>query len=184
MTDQDLLQLFLHRSEGAIAAAKEQYGRLLLQLCRNILGDARDAEECVSDTLLALWNTIPPQAPQNLTAYACRIAKNRALKRLRHDTAQKRDNRALLALEELGDCLGSYDLQSALDARQLGLSINGWLQGQSDRDRLLFLRRYWFGDSVADAAALAGLGQNAAAQRLRRLREKLRTYLEQEGFDL
>ncbi len=184
MTEQELLMLFESRSEGAIGAARQQYARLLQQLCRNILGDERDAEECVSDTLLALWNTIPPQQPQSLTAYACRIAKNLALKRRREQTAQKRDDRMVLALEELGDSLGSGDVEGELDAKVLGESISAWLYRQPDRDRMLFVRRYWFGDSVADAAAMAGLRENAAAQRLRRLRGKLRNYLEQEGFTL
>ncbi len=184
MRDDQLLRLFYNRSEGAIAAAQQQYGRLLQQLCRNLLGDERDAEECVSDTLLALWDTIPPQQPKNLTAYACRIAKNRALKRLREQTAQKRDSRGDLPMEELAQCLGSYDLQQELDARRLGQAINHWLHRQKERDRLLFVRRYWFGDSVANAGAMAGLRENAAAQRLRRLRGKLREELEQEGFDL
>ncbi len=142
MRDEQLLLLFLERSEGAIAAAQQQYGRLLQQLCRNILGDERDAEECVSDTLLALWDTIPPQQPQNLTAYACRIAKNRALNRLRDQTAKKRCDRMTLALEELGDSLGGGDVEGELDAKVLGESISAWLHRQPETDRMLFVRRY------------------------------------------
>ncbi len=86
MEEQEIVALFWQRSEQAIAQANIKYGRLLQQLCGNILGDDRETEECVSDTLLALWNTIPPENPAPLTAYACRIARNLALKRLREKT--------------------------------------------------------------------------------------------------
>ncbi len=182
--EESLLQQFWEREEAAIHTARQRYGALLTGLCRNILNDARDAEECVNDTLLVLWNTIPPQRPQSLTAYACAVARKLALHRRRDATAQKRDLRALQPLEELAGSLAGCDLQEQLDARQLADLLNHWLERQTRADRLLFVRRYWFGDSVSCCAELAGLSEAAAYQRLSRLRKKLKTILEQEGFHL
>lgn len=119
MEEREIVALFWQRSEQAIAQANIKYGRLLQQLCGNILGDDRETEECVSDTLLALWNTIPPENPAPLTAYACRIARNLALKRLREKTAQKRDSRVSLPLEELAEVLPVPSAEEQWDANAL-----------------------------------------------------------------
>ncbi len=182
--EENLLQQFWDRQERAIQAARQHYGPLLTGLCRNILSDPRDVEECVNDALLVLWNTIPPQRPQSLTAYACAVTRKLALHRRRDATAQKRDIRALQPLEELANSLADCDLQEQLDARQLADLLNRWLATQPPADRLLFVRRYWFGDSVGCCAEMIGLSEAAAYQRLSRLRKKLKTILEQEGFHL
>lgn len=182
MEEREIVALFWQRSEQAIAQANVKYGRLLQQLCGNILGDDREAEECVSDTLLALWNTIPPENPALLTAYVCRIARNLALKRLRKKTAQKRDSRALLPLEELAEVLPAPSAEEQWDANALAQAVDAWLEGLKETDRVLFVRRYWFGDSVKDAASRVGLRENTASARLRRMKLRLRDYLTQEGY--
>lgn len=182
MEEREIVALFWQRSEQAIAQANAKYGRLLQQLCGNILGDDREAEECVSDTLLALWNTIPPENPAPLTAYACRIARNLALKRLREKTAQKRDSRASLPLEELAEVLPAPSAEEQWDANSLAQAVDAWLEGLKETDRVLFVRRYWFGDSVQEAAQRVGLRENTASVRLRRMKLRLRDYLTQEGY--
>ena len=184
MEDQDIVALFWQRSERAIPETEARYGRLLLALCRNLLDDGRDAEECVSDTLLALWNAIPPARPAPLSAYACKVARQLALKRRRDSQAQKRDSRLTLPLDELAEAISVPSAEENWDAEQLGRAIDAFLDRQKQTDRVLFVRRYWFGDEVKTAAGLLGLSENAASARLRRLRLRLRDELTKEGFDL
>lgn len=184
MEERDIVALFWERSERAIPEAEARFGRLLRSLCRNVLGDERDAEECVSDTLLALWNAIPPARPAPLTAYVCKVARQLALKRLRDGRAQKRDSRLTLPLDELAETLSVPSAEENWDAEQLGRAIDAFLDRQKQTDRVLFVRRYWFGDEVKAAAKRVGLSENAASARLRRLRLRLRDELIKEGFDL
>ena len=182
MEEHQIVELFWLRSEDALEQAWEKYGRLLQQLCRNILEDPQEVEECVSDTLLALWNTIPPQRPAPLAAYACRIARNLAVKRYRDSHAQRRDSRKTLPLEELVEVLPAPSTEEQWNAKELARAMDAWLEGLKETDRVLFVRRYWFGDSVQDAAARVGLRENTASVRLRRMKLRLRDYLTQEGY--
>ena len=182
MNDRHILALLLKRSEHALKAMASTFGPRLSAIATNILGDRRDAEECVNDTYLALWNAIPPAEPDPLSAYAFRTGRNIALKRLRDDSAQKRDSRYDLSLEELSGCVADKRAADALDARMLGAAINAFLSRQSAENRSLFLRRYWFGDSVREAARALGLTENAASVRLNRMRGNLRSFLIKEGY--
>jgi RNA polymerase sigma-70 factor (ECF subfamily) len=101
MDDKKIIELFFARAEGAMDALAEKYGKGLFHMCRNLLGDSRDAEECVSDTYLALWNTIPPEKPEPLSAYLYRVGRNRALKKLRDRSAQKRSGYEVSLEEEM-----------------------------------------------------------------------------------
>lgn len=182
MDDQRILDLLWARSEDAIAALADRFGGLLNTICMNILCNPQDAQECVSDTYLALWNTIPPKRPLPLSPYVCRIGRNIALNRLRSLTAQKRNSRYDVSLEELEPYLGTAALDDAVTARELGQLIDRFLQGIRKESRVIFLRRYWFGDSVADIAKRTGLTQNAVSVRLSRTREQLRAFLQNEGY--
>lgn len=184
MEDREILALFEQRSTRAISAAEAQYGRILRQLCRNLLDDRRDVEECLSDTFFALWNAIPPERPEPLAAYACKVARQLALKKRRDAHAQKRDSRKNLPLDELSQALSAPSAEENWEADQLGRTIDAFLDRQKQIDRVLFVRRYWFGDEVKAAAGLVGLSENAASIRLRRLRLRLREYLIQEGYAL
>lgn len=181
MDDKKILQLFFDRAEGAIEALDRKIGKLLYRIAMNILGDHREAEECVSDTYLALWNTIPPEHPDLLTAYACRVGRNTALKRLRSNTARRRDSQWDLSLDELADCIPDRSAEDLLQARELGRSINRFLGTLSEENRTLFLRRYWFGDSLQQIARVTGLRENTAAVRLSRIRDALKEHLIREG---
>ena len=183
MEDKQIVAMLFARAEGAIDALGKQFGSQLLQIAWNILGNMSDAEECVSDTYLALWNAIPPAEPDPLAPYVYRTGRNIALNRLSQDTAQKRNSRYDLSLEELNGCLPGENVQEAVDARELGREIDRFLAGQSEENQYIFLRRYWYGDSVTEIAGALRLRENAVSVRLNRLRRKLKTHLIKEGYD-
>ncbi len=182
MEDKRIIQLLWARAEGAIDAMAEKFGRRLMATARNILGDRRDAEEAVSDTYLAVWNAVPPQKPDPLAGYVYRTGRNLALKKLRAAAAQKRDGRYDLSLEELAPCLSGVSLEEEFDRRALGQAIDRFLDTLPRDKRVLFLRRYWFGDSVQDLARHFDISENAVSLRLSRIRGRLKDYLIQEGF--
>ena len=184
MEDKRIFQLLWQRAEHAIEAMTKHYGPRLYRTAMNILGRHEDAEESVNDTYLAVWNAIPPETPEPLAGYVYKTGRNIALKRLRHDTAQKRRRDYDLSLEELEGCLAGASLQDEIDARLLGRAIDRFLDTLPAQSRILFLRRYWFGDSVKDIAKDRGMSQNAVSVSLSRTREKLRSYLMKEGFSV
>ena len=184
MEDKRIFQLLWQRAEAAIEAMTKQYGPRLYRTAMNILGRHEDAEETVNDTYLAVWDAIPPETPDPLSGYIYKTGRNLALKRLRYDTAQRRCSDYDLSLEELEGCIGSANLQDQIDARMLGRAIDRFLDTIPTNARILFLRRYWFGDSVKDIAKDRGMTQNAVSVSLSRSREKLRAYLLKEGFSV
>lgn len=184
MDDKRIIALLWDRAEGAIDALAAKFGKRLLRTAQNILGDARDAEEAVSDTYLALWNAIPPERPDPLSAYIYKVGKNIALKHLRARSAEKRSGNYELSLEELSDVIPGNSLEEALDARALGEAINGFLDTLTKEDRVLFVRRYWFGDSIAELAAGRMTTTGNISVRLHRIRTKLKDYLQKEGIFL
>lgn len=183
MDDNEILALYWARSEQAIAETGRKYGRPVGHIARNILQNEQDAEECVSDTWLAAWNSIPPQRPNPLLSYLCKICRNRALSRRRAENAQKRRNSFDVALEELEDCLAdSGTPERDYEARELGAAMNRFLAALPPEDRCAFLRRYWFGDDLQDLAREMGLAPHRLSVRLSRVRKKLKLQLEQEGL--
>jgi RNA polymerase sigma-70 factor (ECF subfamily) len=184
MEDARILALLWDRSESAINALAAKFGRRLLQTATNILGDARDAEEAVSDTYLALWNVIPPERPEPLSSYIYKVGRNIALKQLRARSAQKRCGNYAFSLDELSDVLPSNSLEEQLDARALGQAIDAFLDTLTKEDRALFVRRYWFGDSVTALSVQRMTTAGNISVRLYRIREKLKTYLQKEGIFL
>lgn len=185
MDDSGIIQLFFLRDQGAIRAVQERYGALVRRIAGNLLPLPEDAEECESDTYWGLWNAIPPEKPDPLAAFVARLARNTALTRRRRDGAVKRrGDRFALSMEELSDILPSASLEEEFSARELGQAIDEFLSQESAENRRLFLRRYWFGESVAALAEELGLGENAVSARLSRMRKRLRTYLEEEGFSV
>ena len=178
MEDERILSLLWQRAEAAIDALARKFGHRLHCTAVNLLSDPQDAEECVNDTYLAVWNAIPPRRPLPLAPYVYRTGRNIALNRLRANTAQKRSGYEL-SLEELSAFLPSPD---HTDSRELGKAMDAFLDTISPKDRAIFLRRYWFGDPVKSIAAGLELTENAVSLRLHRTRERLRTYLIKEGY--
>lgn len=184
MEDRKLIALFFERSEQAITALAQRFGNRLYATAYNILNSREDAEEAVSDTYLALWNAIPPEKPDPLEGYVYRTGRNVALKKLRFLRAQKRSSQYDISLDELSAVLSGGNLEEALDARELGLAIDRFLDTLPKQSRILFMRRYWFGDSVKDLSKAFSLSENTVSVRLSRIRTQLKTYLIKEGFFL
>lgn len=178
MEDQNILTLLWQRSEDAIPALAERFGRTLYRIAMNLLGIPRDAEECVSDTYLALWNAIPPKRPEPLPPYVYRVGRNIALNRLRSNTASKRSGYEL-SLDELEGCIPAPCLE---DGHALGQAMDAWLSTLNKENRAMFLHRYWFGDSVKDIAGSLRMTENAVSVRLNRLRQSLKDYLIKEDL--
>ncbi len=182
MDDRNIILLLWNRTESAIGALADRFGRRLLATAVHILGDPRDAEESVSDTYLAVWNCIPPRQPDPLAGFVYKIGRNLALKRLRYNTADKRSAYEL-SLDELAGCIPAPALEETVDARELGRSIDRFLFVQSPENRNLFLRRYWFGDSVQELSQAFGMKPGTVSVRLSRIRSALRAHLIKEGYD-
>ena len=184
MEDAEILQLYINRSETAIAETAAKYGRWCRSVALRILGDPDEAEECVNDAWLSLWNAIPPQKPKDLKAYVAGVVRNGALSRLRARNAARRGGEGTdLPLEELADCLPAPDRteEAVLDRLVLTDLLNRFLGELSVRDRVVFLRRYWYFCSVEEIAALGGMGKSAVKMSLHRSRNRLRRLLEEEG---
>ncbi len=180
MNDSKIILLLWNRAEDAISALEAAYGRLLHRIAYNILAVPQDAQECVNDTYFAIWNTIPPERPDPLCPFVCRLCRNIALNRLRSLRAEKRCGAYDLSLEELTEAIPGKSLEETVSARELGRAINAFLGTQTESNRNLFLRRYWFGDSVQETAKCLGITPNAASVRLNRMRSDLKTYLIRE----
>ena len=183
MTDTEIIDLFFERSEQAIAAVAEKHGAAAAHAARNILGSDQDTEECLNDTYLALWNSIPPNRPFPLRSFVCAVARNLAVKKYHSDTAQKRNSRYDAALDELEDCLsGGCSVEDEIAARELSAAISGFLDTLNYTDRFVFMRRYWYADPLPEIARMTGKSVNSVTVRLFRIREKLRYYLIREGL--
>lgn len=181
MNDREIVQLFWQRAPGAVDAVEEAYGYQLRQLAENLLGP-QDAEECVNDAYLALWDSIPPAEPSPLLPYALRVVRNLCLKRYHWNIAQKRNSQFDLAYSELESCLADHTgPEQQQDAKELRAALEGFLRGLSQRDRVLFLGRYWYACTHKELALRLGMTENNVAVRLSRLREKLRKYLLEKG---
>ncbi len=178
MNDQDIIALYFARNEQAITETDTKYGKVCMQVSMNILESRPDAEECVNDTYLKTWNSIPPQRPNSLCAFVCRIARNLSVSRLRRLTAAKRDRDLTLSFEELGASIPMPDDTSPELAEQL----TAFLREQGETDRVLFVGRYWFACSVEELARRTGLTRKAVYMRLFKTRERLRAYLEERGY--
>ncbi len=185
MEDSKIIALFFARAEEAITALAEKYGAACGSIARNILKDSQDAEECVNDAYLAAWNTIPPQNPNPLRAYLFRIVRNISIAKYHANTAVKRNSNYDVALEELGDCIAaSGTVEQEVAAKELSRLIDRFLAGLDEESQMLFVRRYWYADSIPDLAARFQISGNHVSVRLSRIRDKLRKYLRKEGYSL
>lgn len=186
MEDQEIIARFFARDEDGLTAARARYEPYCAAVARSLLNDPRDQEECLSDTWLRAWNAIPPQRPRSLGAFLAKITRNLAINRLRDGNAQRRGGGQVpLALEELRECVspegspeGELDRQAAEEA------LNRFLDGLPPLQREVFLRRYWYLDSIEDIARRAGWSKSRVTTTLHRLRVRLRAHLIQEGIDV
>ena len=186
MEDAQIVQLYWDRNEEAIPVTAQKYGSYCTAIAQNILGSYEDAEECVNDTYLNAWNTMPPHKPSILATFLGKITRNLSFNRYKHNTAQKRGGGELPAvLDELSSCVsGKDDIEQGIIQKELVLAINDFLSILPSEKRKLFVCRYWYADSIASIADRFGMTQGAVAMTLNRLRRKLYNYLSDRGFVL
>lgn len=184
MEDSQIVGLYWARDQRAIDETGAKYGRFLKRLSMNVLNDAGDAEECVNDTYLAAWNSMPSKRPERLGAYLEKVIRRISLSRLRGRLAQKRGGgEAVVAIDELAEILPSgEDTHRTVETAELARALDGFLGRLGTRERAIFLRRYFSFEPLAEIAREAGVSVGAVKQSLRRTRVKLRTFLEQEDW--
>lgn len=184
MSDDRIVALYWERSESAIRESADKYGRYCHRIAYNILNSREDAEESVNDTWLDAWNSMPPHKPSILSAFLGKITRRIAIDRWRKRHAEKRGGGAMeLVLDELGECIPDpCGVERALEAQEAARIIRAFLDALSVTERRVFLRRYWYMDSVAVIARDLGFSESKTASMLFRLRGRLRDRLESEGY--
>ena len=185
MEDREIIDLYWRREETAISETDRKYGALCRAIARNVLDSREDAEECVNDAYHRAWTSMPPQRPDHLGAWLGRVVRNLALNRWSRDHSQKRGGGMTLLLSELEDCIpNGSTVEGELENARLGEVLSAWLGGLPREDRVLFLRRYWYGQPLNRLAEEWGMSPGKLAQRMYRLRLRLKAYLEQEEICL
>lgn len=186
MEDARIIELYWQRDESAISTTDTKYGSYCYQVAYNILSDRQDSEECVSDTWLRAWNVMPPQRPDKLKLFLAKITRNLSLDCLKARYAHKRGGGEMpLILDELQECVASDgNTESEFMARELHRDVNAFVRGLSEREGNLFIRRYFYCESVEAAARRYGLTAGNAAVILSRTRRKLKDFLEQKGYEV
>ena len=182
MDDSQIINLYLRRSEEAIEETKIKYGAYINQIAYNILRDSRDTEEIVSDTLFGVWNSIPPTKPNSLKHYLSRIVRNISYTRLEYNLAGKRNS----LLVELDECIPDEhsDIWDELEAKEIGVILNGFLSGLDSRSCAIFLARYYYSYAIKEIASDYSLSQRQVKYRLSKIRNNLREYFKKEGVIL
>ncbi len=184
MDDRQIVALFTARSEDAIAQCQQQYGRYLNSLAFSVLGNRQDAEEAVNDLWLRVWNAIPPENPRNLKAYLARILRNLALDRHRQARSLARGGGQLpLILDELLDAIPDASGDPSADSG-LSEALDHFLEELPERNRKIFMARYWHMQPLTEIAGAFRMGRSAVKMSLLRTRRQLKDYLEKEGFTL
>ena len=183
MEDGQIIDLYWNRDQRAIQETDGKYGKLLHGIAWNLLHSREDAEECVNDTYLRAWEAIPPTRPGAFRTWLGHITRNLSLDRWKRLRAEKRGGGAELLLGELEECLPApAGPEGIAEERELAAALSGFLQGLTREGRAIFLRRYWYGQSVAEVAAALGCGEGKVKSSLFRSRKALREYLEKEGI--
>lgn len=184
MEDKQIVDLFFRRDEEAIRQTEAAHGPRLYALSYRILQSREDAEESVSDTYLKAWESIPPTRPVFLYAYLAKICRFVSFGRLDWRNAAKRKAEVVELTAEMELCIPDLRQESKLETRELGRLLNQFLGTLSEENRHVFMRRYWFADSIAEIAQQTGLGESNVKTRLYRTRNALRSFLEKEGITL
>lgn len=183
MEDEDIIALFWSRSEDAVTQTAYKYGDLCHSLARRIVFDEQDAEECVNDTYAALWDTIPPAKPNPFSAYIAKITRNLAMKRITYHNSRKRSDYATVSIHELEECIPAKGTpEEAVNEQQLAKAVERFLSQEEYVSRNIFLRRYWFCDSIAEIAQRFGVSQSKVKSQLMRVRNRLKQYLIKEEW--
>ena len=186
MEDAEIVELYWARDEDAITQTKAKYGAYLNRVAYNILSDLEDSQECVSDTLLAAWRSMPDNRPKNLRTYLGKITRQVSIDLYRRRNRMKRyASEYAISLEELGDSFtDGRTPEDELNARLLTETVNRFLRTLPDEARNTFIGRYYFFDSVKNVARYCGMSESKCKSMLYRTRQSLKVYLQKEGFDL
>lgn len=186
MDDSTIIALMEDRSERSLSELSKKYGGVCRKVAQNILGDFTETEECVNDTYLKVWESIPPARPSSLCAFAAAITRNLALMRVRRKNAEKRGGGSEpLNFDELEDLVsGKSSIESEAERRELITAINEFLYMQSDKHRQLFIRRYWGCCSVSQLADHFKMTESNVTVTLTRIRKKLKEHLNNRGYEI
>ncbi len=180
MTDQEIIQLFISRSERGISEISAKYNKICTHISFNILNNKADAEECVNDAYLGVWNSVPPTEPNPLLTYLCKIVRNISLKKYYKSTAKKRNSQFDLAIDELENYIPDKNtVEQQAETRELTVIIESFLDSLSAENRVVFMRRYWFGDSYQDISERVGISSKNVSVRLARVRNLLKEHLKE-----
>ena len=186
MDDSEIIRLYWERDEKAIEATDNKYGAYLRTIAKNILGSAEDTEECVNDTYLNAWNSMPTQRPERLAAFLSRITRNLSFNKYNRGHAAKRYNGEISAvLDELADCVsGGENTEREHESRELIKELSAFVSALPEKKRYIFVRRYWYTEPVGKIASDIGMAQGSVSKILERLRKQLKKHLLERGFDL
>lgn len=186
MDDNGIIQLYWDRNDQAINATSEKYGHYCKAIAKNILNNEEDAEECVNDTYLNAWNSMPTHWPEHLATFLGKITRNLSFNKYKRNHTQKRGGGEItLVLDELTDCVSDIDnVEQIIDRKELAKAISSFVKGLSIEKRNIFVRRYWYADSVSDIARDYGMLQGTVSKTLERTRKQLKAYLTERGFEL
>ena len=182
MEDAKIIDLYFARKEQAITETDKAYGRRLFSLSERILSSREDAEENVSDTYMRTWEAIPPQRPACFPAFLQKICRHLALDRLDWRKAARRNGEVAALTREMEQCIPDHCMERRIEGREIGRILDGFLGSLPPESRLIFLRRYLYGDTVAEIAGRYGITESKAKMQLHRTRGKLRIHLEKEGI--
>lgn len=184
MDDLQIIELYFDRNEKAIKETEVKYGKLCFSIANNILNNEADTEECVNDTYLSVWNTIPPQRPNNFMAFICKITRNISLKRIEFNNAVKRSAHTIISLSELEEVLPGTNNQPEIEDEQLGKLISDFLRSEKEDARNVFIRKYWYFDTIADIATRYSFSEGKVKSMLFHTRNRLKDYLKKEDYYL
>lgn len=186
MEDREIIKLFFDRDETALREISRKYGTYCRSVARNILNNTEDVEECVNDTYMRAWESIPPQRPSVLCAYLGRITRNLALNRIRFFKYEKRGGSETdLSFDELDEFVsGEYSVELEAERKEFVEAINRFLDKLPAKPRQLFVERYWGCCKLSELAARYGMSQNGVSENLLRTRQKLKKYLSKRGFEI
>lgn len=180
MDDSKITELLFENNEHGLSEVQKKYGTLIGRICGSILRSRTDAEDCANDTLQAVWDGIPPAKPDNLAGFICKIARRIAISRVRYNTASVRNSDLL---DELDECVVSgYSVEDEAERAELSDVLNEWLGTLPEKQRLLFVKRYYYFESVKEAAKECKMSESAAGTSLQRLRQSLKGYLIERGM--
>lgn len=182
MDDQRIIDLYFARSEDAIRETEAKYGRYCHSVAYNVLHSHEDAEECVNDTYIRAWDSIPPKKPSRLSTFLAKITRNLALDRCDYYNAEKRPKDTISLIEEIGECTSSGD--DILDEIALRDAINAFLARLKKKPRMVFMQRYWYFRSITDIAHDFGISESSVKVILHRTRNDLKEHLEKYGFNV